>query len=284
MPTLFEFMRIVSREDQAIDYLRQNNVFYEENPCDCEQGMALHGKVFRCTKKACRKQVSLLKGSFFANGKLKVNEVLLIGYLWLNNCTHTTIHQMTGHSKNTISDYLRHYRQLVASSLEDDVDVIGGPGIIVQVDESKFGKRKNNRGHPVVGAWVIGGVEDTANRKFFCEVVEKRDAITILQVLSKHILPGSIVHTDCWRAYLGISDTLQVTHRTVNHSKHFLDPDTGVHTNTIEALWSWLKSAISLRGRVKELLPDQLLEQIWRRKNADHLMCSLLQALKEVGY
>ena len=35
---------------------------------------------------------------------------------------------------------------------------IGEDGIIVEIDESKFGKRKYNRGHRVDGCWVLGGV------------------------------------------------------------------------------------------------------------------------------
>ncbi|KCZ77845.1 hypothetical protein H311_01137, partial [Anncaliia algerae PRA109] len=38
---------------------------------------------------------------------------------------------------------------------------IGGPGIQVQLDESKFGKRKYNRGRRIEGVWVFGGVEKT---------------------------------------------------------------------------------------------------------------------------
>ena len=37
---------------------------------------------------------------------------------------------------------------------------IGGPGKIVQIDESKFGKRKCHRGHRVEGQWVFGGIEE----------------------------------------------------------------------------------------------------------------------------
>ena len=33
---------------------------------------------------------------------------------------------------------------------------IGGVGEIVEVDESKFGKRKYNTGKRVVGKWILG--------------------------------------------------------------------------------------------------------------------------------
>ena len=35
--------------------------------------------------------------------------------------------------------------------------MIGGPGKHVEIDKSKFGKRKYNRGHFVEGQLVIGG-------------------------------------------------------------------------------------------------------------------------------
>ena len=89
---------------------------------------------------------------------------------------------MTDHSSPTVTEYYRFFRELVSSSLEDIDTRIGGEGIIVEIDESKFGKRKYNRGHAVEGegegAWVVGGIERSIERKFFAEIVEKRYAET----------------------------------------------------------------------------------------------------------
>jgi hypothetical protein len=60
---------------------------------------------------------------------------------------------------------------------------VGGDGIVVEVDESKFGKRKFNRGHHIEGAWVVGGIERTPENRFFVEVVERRDSLTLISVL-----------------------------------------------------------------------------------------------------
>ena len=94
-----------------------------------------------------------------------MGKILLIGYLWLNRVPVTSTIQMTGRSPNTITDFYAHYRQLVADSLDEIDCKVGGPGIIVEVDESKFGKRKNNRGHRIEGVWVVGGVERTAEKR-----------------------------------------------------------------------------------------------------------------------
>jgi len=40
--------------------------------------------------------------------------------------------------------------------------MIGGEGIVVEIDESKFGKRKYSRGHKVDGVWVLEIVERTS--------------------------------------------------------------------------------------------------------------------------
>lgn len=41
---------------------------------------------------------------------------------------------------------------------------IGSPGKRVQIDESKFGKRKYNRGHKVKRQSVFGGIEEGSRK------------------------------------------------------------------------------------------------------------------------
>jgi hypothetical protein len=78
---------------------------------------------------------------------------------------------MTGHLSNTVTDYIRFFRELVISILEDEDQVISKENIIVEINESKFGKRKYNRGHMIEGVWVIGGIERTEERKCFIKVI-----------------------------------------------------------------------------------------------------------------
>lgn len=47
---------------------------------------------------------------------------------------------------------------------------IGGEGVIVEVDECKFGKKKYNKGHGIKIVWVEGLVERTAKRKIIVSV------------------------------------------------------------------------------------------------------------------
>ncbi len=172
----------------------------------------------------------------------------------------------------------------MATALDTDDTVIGGPGIVVEIDESKFGKRKYHRGHRVEGAWVIGGVERTQERLLFAEVIQRRDANTLMDVLSRHIAAGSIVHTDLWRGYWQMDTFLNMEHRTVNHSRNFVNPVDGTHTNTIEGTWGALKFKIAPRNRTQEDIEGHLVEFIWRRKHDEDLWGGLIAALRSVYY
>jgi transposase-like protein len=105
----------------------------------------------------------------------------------------------------------------------------------------------------------------------FAEVVHQRDATTLLDVISRHVAADSIVFTDLWRGYAQLGALLNVEHRTVNHSEHFVNPDDGTHTNTTEGTWNGIKLKIAPRNRTRECMAEGLLEFIWRRKHASNL-------------
>jgi transposase-like protein len=285
MPTLRAVWTIVEKEDAAIEFLLERGAFYAHSCCTaCGGNMSRRKKKLRCTKDGCRKSVSILAHSFFAQSRIAVNDCLLLGYLWITGASLSTALAMSGHSKPTIVDYFGFFRQLVTSTLDPEDTLVGGPNIVVQVDESKFGKRKNNRGSHREGAWVIGGIEQTEEKKFFLEVVDKRDADTIADVLERHVIDGSIVHSDCWRGYAGIESRMGVTHATVNHSVGFVNKENGVNTNSIEGKWAGLKRRITLRGRVRDKLGMYLFEQIWRFKHKNNLWEGFLAALRDIHY
>jgi len=239
LPKGQELAPIFADKSLCIEYLISKGVLTVPESCEsCGGQVALYGHQWRCKRTLCRKKGSILTGTFFANSRLPVNEIMELGYYWLAGACHQFLMTVTGHSPNTITDYIKFYQELVYATFDDEDTMIGGPGIKVQVDESKYGKVKYHKGYKVEGVWIIGGVEETYDRRMFLEHVETRDRATILDVLARHIRPGSILVTDCWRGYTGIAEHLQVSHITVNHSETFKDEVTGVCTNHIEGTWA----------------------------------------------
>ncbi|QQP53430.1 Putative LOC101846883, partial [Caligus rogercresseyi] len=100
--------------------------------------------------------------------------------------------------------------------------VLGGPGLVVEIDESKFGRRKYNRGRLVEGHWVFGGVERESGKCFIVEVEDRREN-TLLTILQQYVAPGTTIMFDGWASYRRIPD-LGMTHLTVIHSRNFVDP------------------------------------------------------------
>ena len=77
------------------------------------------------------------------------------------------------------------------------------------------------------------------------EVVQWRDAVTLLPIIQGHVRPGTIIYSDQWSVYRRVGVLPNVSsHSTVNHSLHFKDPVTGVHTNNMESYWEHAKGKL----------------------------------------
>jgi transposase-like protein len=215
---------------------------------------------------------------------MEASSIMLLAYFWLAGDSHQTIMNKTKHSQHTVTNFLSDFRDLVSSDLKEQKQKIGGEGVIVEIDESKFGKRKYHKGHKVEGVWVFGGVERTPEHRMFAVSVPNRKDETLLSIITENILPGSIIYSDCWAGYNEIKERLPMAHWTVNHSKNFKDPDTGVHTNTIEGTWHGLKIKISNRNRTANGINKHLFEAIWRRNNSSNLWAAFISCLANTSY
>jgi len=97
------------------------------------------------------------------------------------------------------------------------------------------------------------------------EIVHQRDAATLLPIIQRHTKPGTEIWSDEWAAYNSVNTLPNVSsHQTVNHSLHFKDPVTGVHTNNIESYWNRVKIKLKrMRGCHRHQLPSYLDEFMW---------------------
>ncbi|KAI6646400.1 hypothetical protein LOD99_12522 [Oopsacas minuta] len=153
---------------------------------------------------------------------------------------------------------------------------IGGPGKIVEIDESKFGKRKYNRGRLLSGQWVFGMVErDTDD--IIMVTVPDRSTATLLPIIQRFIHPQTIIYSDEWASYNILSHS-GYTHYTVNHSENFVGPATYVHTQKIEGSWG----GVQKKGQTTnpELLETHLIEACWRRRHKKNIFGFILRGIR----
>ncbi|GBL96268.1 hypothetical protein AVEN_118797-1 [Araneus ventricosus] len=225
---------------------------------------------------------SVRGGSWFERSNLPIPTILQFVIYWCVEMKSKFICEELNIGTATATDWASFCREVCQDILIWRSGKIGGPGIVVEIDESKFGKRKYNRGKRVVGRWVFGGVERGSNNCFFA-VVENRTREVLLSVIKEHILPGTTVMSDCWSSYECLSDEGFV-HLAVNHSLHFVDPDTGAHTNSIEGTWSAIKRNLQGTNHVKGQFDSYMATYMCKRKHstAQSRMASLLAMIKEV--
>ena len=81
---------------------------------------------------------------------------------------------------------------------QEEQGLIGGPGVIVQIDESKLGHRKYNRGRWLEGWWIFGAIQDGSEdfRVIVCPNNE-RSWEALKPIIMQHIAPGTMIVSDC---------------------------------------------------------------------------------------
>lgn len=121
--------------------------------------------------------------------------------------------------------------------------------------------------------WLFGGVERGNHQRCFVVPVERRNAATLLPLIEEHIEPGSIIHSDMWRAYGGIPNLPHGYHQhfTVNHQQNFINPNTGAHTQSVESMWQKVKARAKRQfGDSRSLFETYLPEYLWRQRFGDY--------------
>lgn len=199
--------------------------------------------------------------------------------MWCTKLTSTAISDLLEIEKYQVCRFVRKLTKKIREYHDKAPIVkIGGPGIVVEIDESKFGKVKYHRGHRVEGVWVFGMVEKTPERRLVLVKIENRTRETLEALLVKYVHPESIIHSDCWRAYSHLS-SLFTDHQSVNHSQNFSDPATGTNTNTIEGNWSGVKKQVEYTQRTKKTIDYYLIRYMFQRNFKENMFLEVLKIL-----
>ena len=122
---------------------------------------------------------------------------------------------------------------------------------------------------PATENWVFG-LADTSQKPAvgYMELVPRRDAATLLPIIQQHVLPGTTIWSDEWAAYNRVASIPGVAvHGVVNHSIRFVDPTTGVNTQTVESYWNRVKTKFKrMKGVSSAQLALHLDEFMWRER------------------
>jgi len=262
--------------------------------------------------------VSIRNGSIFSSSKLDLLNALPLLYMWAADYDNRYCVRELGISANTVVEWFARFRN-ACDKYSHRMPKIGGPGRVVEFDQTCLVHQKHHRGAKKAGTqvWYAVGVERRLGYnegRCFAVRVKRRDAATLDRVLTNYVAPGTTLLTDEWRATLNVSMRQleqNWTHFVIRHKKETgggfarwariddvqLAQSLGlqqnshgnywlrVHTNRCEGLNSHLKHKIKrLRGTALHYVQGYLAETVFRMNSRCLLVDPLEAFFKLVSF
>ncbi|KAF8789568.1 Replication-associated protein like [Argiope bruennichi] len=203
--------------------------------CKCGKDMKLverhdisDGFEWRCKSKVKGQmhdvKRSAKKGSFYKLSRMTLKEILVQVYLWVTPSKVDFNMKESKCSSKTVCDYRSYCREVCVVEMIESSMKVGGSGVTVEIDESKFGKRKFNREKHVEGKWVFGGVEREKG-KCFMKAVDDRTTDSLLSNIFTTLFSLNLVHTknrhsgDFWQDFGGLFERWRLTVRMSRNTR-----------------------------------------------------------------
>ena len=159
--TRITFLSMIMDKTDFYLYLVENQFivtdFVKCKKCDGPMNFRLNrskadGCVFACNNKIgtgiqstkCNSTKTVRTNSWFYKSKLSLQEIVLLSYLWWSKLPQIHARKEFNFSSRTVVDWSNFCREVAIDVVFKNCEKIGGPGIVVEIDESKFGKSKFN--------------------------------------------------------------------------------------------------------------------------------------------
>ena len=229
--------------------------------------------------KCNRGKISVRKGTFFDNSRLPIATVVWIVWHFLHHLSEEQCKQYTNigeKNRNMLVKYYAKCREVCGVWIWANKPKLGGFGKIVEMDESHFaGTQKYGKGR-VLGVdpwqdwhkWVFGlslrGSQDCVLKT----VDNSRSRSIVVPLINENCADGTIFCSDGWKAYVNLPDHIELEDTSifaVNHSKNYVDPESGAHTQSIERLWRDCKNYLPRYGLKPKHLDSYLSAYMWFR-------------------
>ncbi|CAG9858401.1 unnamed protein product [Phyllotreta striolata] len=259
---LDDFRRHVSRIGIR-QFLLDSNLLPAVIPCtSCAGGKCRMNKTgrsllfYRCSTRTCRRKQSIKKNTVFDSVNIRMEFHVEVLVMWFLKYPPRDIIRESSLERKTVYQCLKNIRELVFVYLEEMARPIGGPGAVVEIDETVYDKRRYNLERVTSDEWLVSGI-CRENRTWFLQRVEKPTAQGLRELIEKWVLPGSVIVTDAWQGCMNLNFSLE----------HFVEPDVGRRKSRVSELASEAKKDLWRRYGKMSAHHEILMEYMWRTMN-----------------
>ena len=279
-PTLRQFQDRFPTEEACLDHLFQVRYGTDFNCPKCERP-AKYSRVkarrsYQCNW--CAHQLYPTAGTPFDRTRTSLRDWFYVMFLFTttrNGVAAKRVQREIGVTYKTawrMCDQIRKYMAQI-----DRDEPLGGPGEIVEIDETYVGGREEGKGRRSNKTIVLGMMENGGD--VTTRVIPNVRRVTLWNEICQHVLPGSTIHTDELNSYKSIA-LRGYRHMTVNHSEGRYVSNYGCTVNSVEGFWALVKRSIS--GTHIHVSPKHLwkylgeIEYRWNMRTVPHLMLDRL--------
>ena len=247
-PTLREFLAQFPTEESCLDHLFQVRYGTDFNCPKCSRpakySRVKSRRAYQCNW--CAHQVYPTAGTPFDRTRTPLRDWFFVMFEFTasrNGVAAKEVQRQLGVTYKTAWRMCHEIREYMGDV--DGSDIVGGPGEIVELDETYVGGKPRGLGAGKISPnkmLVLGMMERGGN--LVTKIIPDRKRASIWPAVSESVAPGSILHTDELASYGSIS-LRGFRHQTVNHSEGTYVSPKGVTVNGIEGAWSALKRGIN---------------------------------------
>lgn len=295
-------------ELELLHFLSETGVIAKHQQCKfCGGPMHFHKSgntwYWICTRrvegiKCNRGKFAVRDGTFFGKSHLPIQSIVWIVWHFLHHLSENQCKQYTNmgqKASKTVVNWYAKCREVCEKWIWDNKPKLGGFGKIVEMDESHFaGVPKYGKGRRIgedpwedFYKWVFGLAERGSLDCVLKSVHSSRSRTIVLPLINDNCADGSIFCSDGWRAYLKLSENVDIAdtmHFAVNHTNNYVDPETGAHTQTIEGLWRHCKQFLPPYGMKPKDLDSYLSTFMWFRYVQQRKLDVLKHFLNSASY
>jgi len=251
--TVRQFNAEFPTDDACLEYIKEQRWPGSVTECaKCGQERK-HYRVKGRTAYACDHcghHIYPLAGTVFEKSSTSLRLWFYAAYLMGSTRCGISAKQIQRETGVTYKTAWRMFRQIRSLMSDGDLEL---EGPTVEIDEMYYGGvRKYGTGRPMRGDKKKTPVIAIVQRggRVVARVVEDVRGCSLLPVIRKHVVPGSVIYTDELGSYDGISTMrakdgrpARYRHYEIRHSdKVYVRGH--VHTNTVEGFWSLVKRGI----------------------------------------
>ncbi|XP_065320610.1 uncharacterized protein LOC135928171 [Gordionus sp. m RMFG-2023] len=265
---IFEVGVYTQNDEKVYDFCLNNQSIppgIQHTCCNSVMRVEKNNKSLRYRCSRSRRSYSIWKDSIF-EGIHDVGKFLRVVYLYISRYKILTASKELDYDKKAISRWFKKFRKVCGFHIASNHSKIGGPGHVIEIDETHVWKRKYNSGRHLTSEaiWIIGGICRETN-EIFLSATTTRDQDTTYRVVKDNVMQDSTIMTDSWLGYNRLESS-NYFHYRINHSQNFVDPnDRSIHTQKVERLWRDLKANYKRHGD-RDNIHEYLLEYRYFRK------------------